>query len=183
MKVFDIYHHPAHGFRSVKHGFSWPAFLGSGFWALRKGMRGLGAGLLGLSLPLAGLLAAALAVRAFWAAALLGLAGLLVLLFAGRRANHWWRLALRDRGYRRLCTVEGRSPAEAAAQVAPPASGPPTAAEPSTGPAAPPAEEPQSSPDIRARTDSDSSSPSTSRPTSAASPSDPSRSPRATSSA
>ncbi|MFA9459789.1 hypothetical protein [Thiohalorhabdus methylotrophus] len=120
MKIFDVYHHPEHGLRSVKQGFCWPAFLGNGLWALRRGMAGLGAGLLVAVLTLAGTVAAAVLLEAYGAAAGAGLAAMAMLSFAGRRANHWWRLTLRREGFYRLCTVDGHTSTAAAAQVAPP---------------------------------------------------------------
>ena len=118
MKVFDIYFHPVHGKRSVKQGFSWPAFLGNGLWALSKGMRRLGLLLLGAALAFAGAAVSAGLAGAHGLAAGVGLTALLFFLYVGRRANHWWRLSLRARGFDRLCTVDGRTPAAAAAQVA-----------------------------------------------------------------
>ena len=41
MKTFHVFKHPVEGFQAVKEGFSWPAFLFTGFWAFVKKMWGL----------------------------------------------------------------------------------------------------------------------------------------------
>lgn len=113
MKIYDIYRHPAHGIRAVKQGFSWPAFLGGGLWALSKGMGHLGLALLGIALALGGLAGTAVLLDAPVLALAVGLTAAATALVPGRRGNLWWRMALREQGYYRVCTVDGRSPGEA----------------------------------------------------------------------
>jgi hypothetical protein len=38
MQVFDIYQHPRWGYRAIKRGFSWSAFLAPSVWAAAKGL-------------------------------------------------------------------------------------------------------------------------------------------------
>ncbi|MFP4616144.1 MAG: hypothetical protein ACLFRB_09725 [Thiohalorhabdus sp.] len=137
MKIYDIYRHPAHGVRAVKQGFSWPAFLGGGLWALSKGMGRLGLALLSLGLALAGLAGAALLLEARMLALAVATTAALTALVPGRRGNLWWRLTLREQGYYRVCTVDGRCPAEAL-RAGPPMARTPVRQEPTWEPAPPP---------------------------------------------
>ncbi len=38
MQFYDIYEHPEYGFRAVRRGFSWSAFLVPPLWAVRRGL-------------------------------------------------------------------------------------------------------------------------------------------------
>ena len=38
MQFYDIYQHPEHGYRAVRRGFSWSAFLVPSLWAVRRGL-------------------------------------------------------------------------------------------------------------------------------------------------
>ncbi|WP_181919263.1 DUF2628 domain-containing protein [Alkalilimnicola ehrlichii] len=38
MKTFNMFHHPHHGHKAVKVGFSWPGFFFGIIWAAIKGL-------------------------------------------------------------------------------------------------------------------------------------------------
>lgn len=38
MQFYDIYQHPEYGYRAVRRGFSWSAFLVPSLWAVRRGL-------------------------------------------------------------------------------------------------------------------------------------------------
>lgn len=38
LQIFDVYQHPEHGYRAVRRGFSWLAFLMPSVWAVRHGL-------------------------------------------------------------------------------------------------------------------------------------------------
>lgn len=77
---------------AVKQGWSWPAFLFTGFWAFSKGMAGLGV----------------LGVVLYWPPAWL-IAGIIF----GSKGNNWWENKLLKSGFTLAGSVQASGTKEA----------------------------------------------------------------------
>lgn len=111
LQIFDVYQHPQQGYRAVRRGFSWLAFLLPSVWAVHHGL-----GMLTLLLvcattvvfdlaALAGVVAHHPLSQMTIAAALLFLLGLK----PGVDGHHWQAKSLRADGYRKIDRVAASS--------------------------------------------------------------------------
>ena len=100
MKAVAVYRHSQKGSKSVKTGFSWPAFFFLWIWAFTKGLIGIGALLLILWLTIHGLYLFA----RMSALDHTGITYICVLLatatFVGLSGNKWYRNSLIKQGYK-----------------------------------------------------------------------------------
>ena len=113
MRTYDVYQHPTLGFRTVKQGFSWPAFLFTGFWALVKGLW------LIVFIYVVAFMLLAFLDYLFWEMAIGGASwvkhvGQLVLyLLAGVKGNDWRRANLTRRGFTLVCSLTAKNSRDA----------------------------------------------------------------------
>jgi hypothetical protein len=115
MRVFDVYEHPVMGLRTVKRGFSWPAFIAPSVWAAAIGLGTttlllvIGSTLMFDVLKLATNLVSG-------PASMLSLFVASYLLFGlkpGVRGNAWYAAKLRKDGYRWKCVMLANSSGQA----------------------------------------------------------------------
>lgn len=113
MRVFAVYRHSVRGYEAVKNGFCWPGFLFTWIWAFVKGLPGIAALLLVVSL-----LGYALAVSRDGRLVTPGAAGLLAVAFVvGVQGNRWREKSLTRRGYRLMEILREKSPDAAISKI------------------------------------------------------------------
>ena len=116
MKTFEIFFHPKFGFKAVKQGFSWPAFLFTPVWALYKRMWLYAIFFVSVSLVLA-YVQSQFEESMMPAAASFSLAlRVLVLLVFGVFGNQLFKNELLVKGYRHLRTLNAETPDAAISQ-------------------------------------------------------------------
>jgi len=96
MRQYRVWTHPSGLTEAVKHGWSWPAFLFGGLWAIAKRMTLIGIFMLLGSLVIGGLMATQVEDEdGIWLFALTLLLGL----FFGANGNSWREWILKKRGF------------------------------------------------------------------------------------
>ena len=109
MRTYDVYQHPTLGFRTVKQGFSWPAFFFTAFWALIKGLW------LIVFIYLSAFALLAVLDYLLWEMAVGGtywvkhLGYLILWLLAGVKGNDWRRSRLNRRGFSLVSTLTAKN--------------------------------------------------------------------------
>jgi hypothetical protein len=117
MDLFDILYDPVRGYRAIKRGFSWPAFLFNFLWALSKKMWSLALIFfimltLFLSLRMLFELEGMQTGRVFVELLLLGF-----FVYIGSKANYWYRNELERTGYKYITRCKAKSSRDAVRQV------------------------------------------------------------------
>lgn len=118
MRTFDLYKHPSKGYKAVKRGFSWPAFLFSFVWAFIKRLWSVGIALVGVIAFL--MIMESAFVQGSNDAGVLATQIIVLGMFAwlGIKGNEWIRSDLRKRGYEYDQTLKAETAKAAIADAA-----------------------------------------------------------------
>ena len=111
MQFYDIYQHPEYGFRAVRRGFSWSAFLVPSLWAVRRGLGWITLLLVAwstLMFDIAKLLSQWVQHPMAQTLVLVALTALFGLR-SGFHGHHWHARALTEEGYTRRTTLAATS--------------------------------------------------------------------------
>lgn len=114
-KIYDIYHHPEYGYRTVRRGFSWLAFLVPSVWAVRRDLGMLTLVMIVITTAVFDLVDLAALVASNPISQLVILACLLVLagIKPGFFGYRWHARALEADGFRHVRAVGARSARQA----------------------------------------------------------------------
>lgn len=115
MKQYKLFEHPDSRIEVVKQGWSWPAFIFTGFWALVKKMWSLGIGILAAVFVVSFIGNVAGGETKTILDGLIGIAGLVVSIVLGVNGNKWRENNLLSRGYETKETLSASNPEGAAA--------------------------------------------------------------------